>query len=76
MFSCSTTGMLSHKVVAVRQQGLALAAEIISWCGEPMLASVVSELRSGQKTDLDGLVKEKATAGSPRVPTLYLWNDR
>ncbi|CAM9413692.1 unnamed protein product [Ectocarpus fasciculatus] len=68
-------GMLSHKVVAVRQQGLALAAEIISWCGEPMLASVISELRSAQKTDLDGLVKEKAT-GSPRVPTLYLRKDR
>ncbi|CAN0487796.1 unnamed protein product [Ectocarpus sp. 12 AP-2014] len=68
-------GMLSHKVVAVRQQGLALAAEIISWCGEPMLASVTSELRSAQKTDLDGLVKEKAT-GSPRVPTLYLRKDR
>lgn len=75
MFSFSTTGMLSHKVVAVRQQGLVLAAEIISWCGEPMLASVVSELRAGQKTDLDGLVKEKAT-GSPRVPTLYLRKDR
>ncbi|CAM9795466.1 unnamed protein product [Ectocarpus sp. 6 AP-2014] len=68
-------GMISHKVVAVRQQGLALAAEIISWCGEPMLASVTSELRSAQKTDLDGLVKEKAT-GSPRVPTLYLRKDR
>lgn len=72
--SCSS-GMLSHKVVAVRQQGLALAAEIISWCGEPMLASVISELRSAQKTDLDGLVQEKATA-SPRVPTLYLRKDR
>lgn len=67
--------MLTHKVVAVRQQGLALAAELVSWCGEAMLASVVSELRSAQKTDLDNLVKEKAT-GSPRVPSLYLRKDR
>ncbi|CAM9903323.1 unnamed protein product [Scytosiphon promiscuus] len=71
----SLPGMLSHKVVAVRQQGLGLAAEIISWCGEPILASVTSELRSAQKTELDVLVKEKPT-GSPRVPTLYLRKDR
>lgn len=67
--------MLSHKVVAVRQQGLSLAAEIVSWCGEPMLASVISELRSAQKTELDNLVKDRVT-GSPRVPTLYLRKDR
>lgn len=67
--------MLSHKVVATRQQGLALAAEIVSWCGEPILASVISDLRSAQKTDLESQVKEKAT-GSPRVPTLYLRKDR
>ncbi|CAN0571544.1 unnamed protein product, partial [Ectocarpus sp. 12 AP-2014] len=40
-----------------------------------MLASVTSELRSAQKTDLDGLVKEKAT-GSPRVPTLFVTGRR
>lgn len=70
-----STGILTHKVVAARQQGLALAAEIVSWCGEPMLVSVVSELKSAQKSELDNLVKEKA-ALSPRVPTLYLRKDR
>lgn len=67
--------MLAHKVVAVRQQGLGLAAEIVSWCGESILVSVIADLRSAQKTDLDNLVKEKATE-SPRVPTLYLRKDR
>lgn len=67
--------MLSHKVVAVRQQGLVLAAEIISWCGEAILASVTSEMRPSQKTELDTLVKEKST-GSARAPTLYLRKDR
>lgn len=68
-------GMLTHKVVTVRQQGLALTAEIISWCGEALLASVVSELRSAQKTELDQMVAEKSK-GSPRVPSLYLRKDR
>lgn len=67
--------MLTHKVVAVRQQGLGLAAEIISWCGEPMLATVVEDLKTAQKNDLDNLVREKAT-DSQRVPTLYLRKDR
>lgn len=67
--------MLTHKVVAVRQQGLGLAAEIVSWCGESSLQSVIADLRSAQKTDLDNLVKEKAT-DSQRVPTLYLRKDR
>lgn len=71
----SLADMLGHKVVAVRQQGLALAAEIISWCGEPMLASTIADLRSAQKADLDQLVKAKAT-DSPRVPSLFLRRDR
>lgn len=62
-------------MVAVRQQGLALTAEIISWCGEALLVSVVSELRSAQKTELDQMVAEK-NKGSPRVPSLYLRKDR
>lgn len=71
------TGMMTHKVVAVRQQGLGLAAEIVSWCGEPMLTSVISELKSVQKSELNSLVKEKAEGSpGPRVPTLYLRKDR
>lgn len=69
--------MLSHKVVAVRPQALALAAEIVSWCGQPMLASVISELRPAQQSELDNLVKEKAEQSpGPRVPTVYLRKDR
>lgn len=70
-------GMLSHKVVAVRPQALALMAEIVSWCGQPMLASVISELRSTQQSELENLVKEKAEQSpGPRVPTVYLRKDR
>lgn len=75
VFHIVNIGMLAHKVVTVRQQGLALTAEIISWCGEALLASVVSELRSAQKSELDQMVADKAK-GSPRVPSLYLRKDR
>ena len=74
---CPLKGMLSHKVVAVRPQALALAAEIVSWCGQPMLASVISELRPAQQSELDSLVKEKAEQSpGPRVPSVYLRKDR
>lgn len=69
--------MLSHKVVAVRPQALSLAAEIVSWCGESIMASVISELRSAQKSELESLVKERTGASpGPRVPTHYLRKDR
>lgn len=69
--------MLSHKVVAVRSQALALAAEIVSWCGQPLLANVISELRSAQQSELENLIKEKAEqSAGPRVPTVYLRKDR
>ncbi|CAM9113078.1 unnamed protein product [Choristocarpus tenellus] len=70
-------GILSHKVVPVRQQGVLLAAELIGWCGELFLGPVLADLRPAQKSEVDNQVEANAAAQSgPRKPTVYLRKDR